>query len=62
LERLLREQVQAWHFAPVVSALQAMRGVRFINTVTRVAKIGDLICFSSPRQLMCFLGLVLSRH
>ena len=62
LEQMLREQVCDWYFAPVVSALQAMRGVRFINAVTLVAEIGDLTRFDSPRQLMCFLGLVPSQH
>lgn len=62
LERLLREQVQDWHFAPVVAALQALRGVRFINAVTLVAELGDLTRFDNPRQLMCFLGLVPSQH
>jgi transposase len=62
LEQMLREHVRDWYFAPVVSALQAMRGVRFINAVTLVAEIGDLTRFDSPRQLMCFLGLVPSQH
>ena len=33
LERILREQVRAWYFAPVVRALQAMRGVRFMKVI-----------------------------
>jgi transposase len=62
LERMLREQVDGWHFAPVVCALQALRGVRFINAVTVVAELGDLTRFDNPSQLMCFLGLVPSQH
>ena len=62
LERLLKEQVKDWHFAPVVSALQALRGVRFINAVTVIAELGDLTRFDNPRQLMCFLGLVPSQY
>lgn len=62
LERLLKAQVEDWHFAPVVGALQALRGVRFINAVTLVAELGDLTRFDNPRQLMCFLGLVPSQY
>ncbi len=62
LERMLREQARDWYFAPVVNALQAMRGVRFVNAVTLVAELGDMSRFDSPRQLMCFLGLVPSQH
>ena len=62
LERMLKEQVQAWYFAPVVNALQALRGIRFINAVTLVAELGDLTRFDNPRQLMCFLGLVPSQY
>jgi transposase len=62
LERLLAEQVKDWHFAPVVRALQALRGIRFINAVTVIAELGDLTRFDNPRQLMCFLGLVPSQY
>ena len=62
LEQMLREQIQGWYFFPVVRALQAMRGVRFVNAVTFLAEIGDLTRFDTPRQLMCFLGLVPSQY
>jgi transposase len=62
LERMLAAQVKDWYFAPVVQALQAMRGVRFINAVTLIAELGDLTRFDNPRQLMCFLGLVPAQY
>ena len=62
LERELKEHVKDWHYAPVINALQAMRGIRFINAVTLVAELGDLTRFDTPRQLMCFLGLVPSQY
>ena len=62
LVRMLKEQVADWHYAPVVNALQAMRGMRFVNSVTLIAELGDLRRFDNPRQLMCFLGLVPSQH
>lgn len=62
LEQMLKTQVKGWYFAPVVSALQAMCGMRFINAVTVVAELSDLTRFDNPRQLMCFLGLVPSQY
>src|SRR5215475_12302978 len=47
LETELREQVQSWHLAPVVQALQAMRGVQFTAAVTLVAELGDLTRFEN---------------
>ena len=48
------------HFslAPVVHALMALRGVQLVTALTVVAEIGDLTRFTSPRQLMSYLGLV----
>jgi transposase len=48
--------------APVVEAIQAMRGVSFISSVTIVAETGDLRRFDRPRQLMSYLGLVPSEY
>ena len=57
--KLLLEQ---WSMAPVVAAIQAMRGVAFINAVTLVAEIGDFARVTNPRQLMAYVGLVPSEH
>lgn len=58
----IEEQIQIfvpyWSLAPVVEALQALRGVALITAVTLVAEIGDIRRFEHPRQLMAFLGLV----
>jgi transposase len=51
-----------WSLAPVVAAVQAMRGVGFIVAVTVVAEVGDFQRFDSPRQLMAYLGLTPSEH
>ena len=48
--------------APMVKAIQAMRGIAFINAVTLVAEIGDFTRFANPRQLMAYVGLVPSEH
>ena len=62
LETELREQVQGWRLAPVVQALQAMRGVQFTVAVTLIAELGDLSRFENPRQLMSYLGLTPSEY
>ena len=48
--------------APVVDALQALRGVSLIVAVTTIAELGDLSRFDDPDQLMAFLGLIPSEH
>ncbi len=53
---------KTWSQAPVVAALQAMRGVAFIVAVTVVAEVGEFTRFANPRQLMAYLGLVPSEH
>jgi len=52
--------VPGWSLAPVVAALQAMRGIALVTAATVVAELGDLRRFDSPRQLMGYLGLTSS--
>jgi transposase len=58
LEQALRDALPTWTLAPVVAALQALRGVQLIAAVTLVAEIQDFWRFAKPRQLMAYLGLV----
>jgi transposase len=58
----MRQLVPSWRWAPVISALQAARGVSLIVAVTLVAELGDLSRFDKPSQLMAHLGLVPSEH
>ena len=51
-----------WSLAPVVLALQAMRGMALVNAATLIAELGDLTRFANARQLMAYLGLVPSEH
>ena len=46
--------------APVVTALQAMRGVALIVTVTVVSEVGDFRRFANARQLMAASGAAAS--
>jgi transposase len=62
LEKNIEEFVPQWHLAPVVEALQALRGISLIVAVTFVTEIGDLRRFDNPRQLMGYLGLTPSER
>ena len=57
LTKQIEELLPGWSMAPVVVALQAMRGVAFIVAVSR-AEVGDFFAFENLRQLMAYLGLV----
>ena len=58
ITRAIKGSAQGWRFAPVVWALQALRGVQFVHAVTLISELGDLSRFTEPRQLMAYLGLV----
>jgi transposase len=62
LEQKLTAPVQTWRLAPVVEALQALRGLQFTVAGTTVAELGDLTRFDPPRQLMNYLGLTPSEY
>jgi transposase len=62
LTKQIEELAPQWSMAPVVEAVQAMRGVAFIVAATVVAEVGDFARFDNPRQLMAYLGLVPSEH
>jgi hypothetical protein len=60
-ESALNSSSRRYALAPVVEALQALRGIDLISAVVFMSEIGDLSRFASPRQLMAFLGLVPSK-
>jgi transposase len=62
LEQDIGDLVGSWSQAPLVKALQALRGISLMAAVIIVAELGDLSRFKSPRQLMAYLGLVPSEH
>ena len=62
LTRDIEELVEQWALGPLVKALQALRGVQLVTATVLAAEIGDFARFSSPRQLMAYLGLVPSEH
>jgi transposase len=58
IEAAILEFVPTWSLAPVVEALQSLRGIQLINAATIMVELGDLRRFDNPRQLMGYLGLV----
>lgn len=62
LEQQIRDLYPKWTLAPLVDALQALRGVALIIAVTIVSELGDLRRFDEPKQLMAFLGLIPGEH
>jgi transposase len=57
LEQALQERVKTGRLAPVVEALQALRGGQCTVAVTTVAELGDRTRVTNPQQLMSSLGL-----
>ena len=56
IERAIAELAPGWSLAPVVEAIQAMRGFGFIAAVSFVSEVGDLSRFAKPSQVMGYLG------
>jgi hypothetical protein len=51
-----------WTLAPIMVALQTMRGMALVNAATLIAELGDLPRLANPCQLMAYIGLVPSEH
>ncbi len=62
LETELRDVAPRWRLAPVVDALQALRGVQWLTAITVVAELGDLTRFDNPRELAAYVGLIPSEY
>jgi transposase len=58
----LRELAKDWSGAPLVKALQALRGVEFVTAVTLVAEVGDFARFAKASDFMSYVGLVPSEQ
>jgi transposase len=62
LTKQIEIMLSNWSLAPVVVALQSLRGMALVTAATMIAELGDLSRFTNPRQLMAYLGLVPSEH
>jgi transposase len=58
IEHTIAEFLPGWSLAPVVDALQALRGIDLVVAASFVVEIGDIRRFATPRKLMGYLGLV----
>jgi len=58
----IRELVGSWKEAPLVKALQGLRGISLMAAVIIIAELGDFRRFENPQKLMGYLGLVPSEH
>jgi transposase len=62
LEAQIREVLPSWRLAPLVEALQCLRGIALAIASTVVAEAGDIGRFENPKQLMAFFGLIPGEH
>lgn len=62
LEQQIARLLPGWSLAPVVRAIQAMRGISEIAGVVLAAEVGDFSRFTHPRQLVSYFGLSPSEH
>ncbi len=62
LEQQIANLLPTWSLAPVVQAMQAMRGISEMAAVILAAEIGDFGRFAHPRQFVSYLGLSPSEH
>jgi len=58
IEAQIHEEAIASEHAPVIQALQTLRGIAEVTAVTLVAEVGQFSRFSNPRHLMSYAGLV----
>lgn len=62
LEQAMREAMNGWSLAALVTALMALRGFDFVAAAALVAEVGSFGRFATPRELMAWLGLVPSER
>lgn len=58
IDQAIEDFLPTWSLAPVVCALQALRGIDLVTAVNFVVEVGDIRRFENPRKLMGYLGLV----
>ena len=51
-----------WSLGPIVDSLVALRGIDKLAAMVLLSELGDISRFTSPKQLMAYLGLVPSEH
>jgi transposase len=56
-EEIERQAIKGVH-APMIQALQTLRGVAVVTAASLVAEVGSFQRFSSPKQFMAYVGLI----
>ena len=62
IEQEFHFQCKSWKLNPLVTNLQALRGIGFLSAIGIAAETGDLRRFSSAGKLMAYYGLVPSEY
>ena len=62
LEKAIHEEITNSEHAPMITALQTLRGVKEITAVTIVAEVGSFQRFARARDFMGYTGLVPSEY
>ena len=57
LKQAIAELLPQWSLAPVVQAIQALRGVSLIVAAVIVAEVGSFGRFENPQQLLAYHGI-----
>jgi transposase len=58
LEEEIKLQSTEGYHAPMIQALQSLRGIAMITATSLVAEIGSFKRFASPKKLMSYVGLI----
>jgi transposase len=62
LTKSIVELIETWSLKPLVTALQALRGISMLSAVTLAAEIGDFGRFQTAPEFMSYTGLVPSEQ
>ena len=60
IEASMLQLLETWRLKPAVQALMAFRGFQLVAAMVTVSELGNIHRFEHPRQLMTYLGLVLT--
>ena len=62
LEKQIQDLLETSHWAALLTALQALKGVGPVVAATIIAEVGDFTRFAHPRQLVAYFGLAPGEH
>ena len=62
IDGMLLQVAQTWSGQPLARALQSFRGISFFSALGLAAELGDIRRFTTPGQLMSYVGLVPSEY